>query len=222
MAERREEKYVLAYDDFLRISSRARSIMSTDKNGKNGCYSICSIYYDDVYNTALSEKQDGDAVHTKFRIRTYDGRLDFIKLERKTKKGIITSKLSAAMSEDELDMLLFEGRAASDMQCYDLSVEMTSRGLRPVCAIRYDRLAFIYEPLNIRLTFDSNIDRLPPDKASLAGDILRAVPALPRGNVIMEVKYDTRCPSFVRKICGCAGQQISVSKYELCRNALIV
>lgn len=221
MADRREEKYLIGYDDFLRISSRARSVMSTDKNGKNGCYSICSIYYDDVYDTALYEKEDGNAVHTKYRIRTYNGGLGFIKLERKTKKGIITSKLSASISESELDILLSGGRAANDWHCYDLSTEMLSRGLKPICAIRYDRLAFLYEPLNIRLTFDTCIDGLPPDKISLAGDTARAIPALPRGEVIMEVKYDTVCPSFVRKICACSGQQISVSKYALCRGARI-
>lgn len=221
MADRREEKYLIGYDDFMRISSMAKALMHIDPNGADGRYSICSVYYDDVYDTALYEKEDGNAVHTKYRIRTYNGGLDFIKLERKTKKGIITSKLSAAMSENELDILLSGGRAASDWRCYDLSTEMVSRGLRPICAIRYDRLAFLYEPLNIRLTFDTCIDRLPPDKLSLSGDVTRAIPALPRGNVIMEVKYDTVCPSFVRKIYACSGQQISVSKYALCRGARI-
>ncbi len=221
MADRREEKYLIGYEDFVRIGSKAKTLMHIDPNGVDGRYSICSIYYDDVYNTALYEKEDGNAVHTKFRIRTYGGDLGFIKLERKTKKGIITSKLASAISENELDILLSGGRAADDWQCYNLSTEMISRGLKPICAIRYDRIAYLYEPLNIRLTFDMNIDRLPPDKISLAGDNTRAIPALPRGEIVMEIKYDTACPSFVRKICANSGQQISVSKYALCRNAQI-
>lgn len=221
MADRREEKYLIGYADFARISAMAKSLMHVDPNGVDGRYSICSIYYDDIYDTTLFEKEDGNAVHTKYRIRTYGGDLSTIKLERKVKKGIITSKLASSLAERELDILLSGGRASDDWRAFDLCTEIHSKGLKPVCAIRYDRLAFLYEPLNIRLTFDINIDRLPPDKLSLAGDMTRAIPAIPRGEIVMEVKYDKACPSFVRKICQNAGQQISVSKYALCRNARV-
>lgn len=221
MADRREEKYLIGYDDYLLISARAKRLMQTDSHGRNGCYSICSIYFDDIYDSALAEKEDGLSVHTKYRIRTYDGGMGFIKLERKIKKGITTSKVDGLMTPQQLDILLSGGRGEPDWQCYGLMTEIASKGLKPVCAIRYDRLAFLYEPLGIRLTFDVNIDRLPPDRASLEGDMMRAIPALPRGEVVMELKYNKRCPSFVRKICDCAGQQISVSKYALCRNAQI-
>ena len=105
MAERREEKYLISYPEYSVISSRIRSLLQPDKNGSNGSYSICSMYFDDAFDTALAEKEDGNAVHIKFRVRTYNGDKKFIRLERKTKRGIVTEKHSAKITEEELEAL---------------------------------------------------------------------------------------------------------------------
>lgn len=219
MAERREEKYLLDYSEYSVIANRLKAILSPDENAKDGRYSICSLYFDDPFNTALAEKEDGNAVHIKFRIRTYGGSKKTIRLERKTKRGIVTEKHSAKITEEELCKIINGENIDENSECFGLVSEMRSKAFRPVISVRYDREAYIFEPLGIRVTFDFAVDSLPPDKETLFGKTERALPAIDRGQIIMEIKYSERCPSFIRKCCETNGAQLSVSKYALCRNA---
>lgn len=222
MAERREEKYLLDYSEYSVIANRLKALLPHDKNAENGRYSICSLYFDDPFGTALAEKEDGNAVHIKFRVRTYNGSNKTIRLERKTKRGIVTEKHSAVITEQELDKIIKGEKLEASSPCFDLVAEMQSKAFRPAISVRYDREAYIFEPLGIRVTFDFNIDALPPEKATLFGKTERAFPAIERGQIIMEIKYSERCPSFIRKCCATYGMQLSVSKYALCRNASVI
>lgn len=219
MAQRREEKYLITLAEYSVIANRIKAVMQPDKNGKNGRYSICSLYFDDAYDTALAEKEDGNAVHIKFRIRTYDGSRKFIKLERKTKRGIVTEKHSATLTEAELDAILKGNSIDENAECFGLASEIRAKGVRPAVSVRYDREAYVMPSLGIRVTFDFNVDALSPDKETLFGKTQTVFPAVARDKVIMEIKYSERCPAFIRKCCSGAGMQLSVSKYALCRNA---
>lgn len=219
MAERIEEKYLISYAEYAVVANRVRSTLSPDENGKNGRYSICSLYFDDAFDTALSDKEDGNALHIKYRIRTYDGDSGFIRLERKTKRGIVTEKHSAILTPRDFEDIIIGKSVGEERPCHALATEMRALGVMPKINVRYDREAYCMPTLGIRVTFDLNIDSLPPDKAVLFGDTRRAVPALGRDKVIMEIKYTERCPSLVRRLCNGVGMQISVSKYALCRNA---
>lgn len=219
MAQRREEKYIISIAEYSVIANRIKALMLPDKNGSNGRYSICSLYFDDVFDTALAEKEDGNSVHIKYRIRTYEGDDSFIRLERKTKRGIVTEKHSAVISKEELDLILSGKSVDENSECFGLVSEMRSKAFRPAVSVRYDREAYVFPSLGIRVTFDMNVDALPPDKNTLFGKASGALPAVSRNQVVMEIKYSERCPSFVRKACSCSGMQLSVSKYALCRNA---
>ena len=219
MAERREEKYLIDLNEYAVIANRIRSILKPDKNGKNGKYSICSLYFDDPFGKALAEKEDGNSVHIKFRIRTYDGSSKMIRLERKTKRGTVTEKHSAQISEDELKKIINGEAIDENSECFGLVSEMRANAFRPAISVRYDREAYVLPELGIRVTFDSFVDSLPPDAETLFGKCERALPAIDRGSVIMEIKYSERCPSFIRKCCETFSSQLSVSKYALCRNA---
>ncbi len=219
MAERREEKYLISLAEYSIIANRIKSLLSPDENSENGKYSICSLYFDDVFDTALAEKEDGNSVHIKYRIRTYDGNKKLIRLERKTKRGIVTEKYSAKLTEEELDLILSGKAVDENSECFGLVSEMRSKAFRPAISVRYDREAYVMPSLGIRVTFDFSVDSLPPDKETLFGKSERALPAVTRDQVIMEIKYSERCPAFIRKACSCSGMQLSVSKYALCRNA---
>ncbi len=219
MAERIEEKYLISYDEYSVIANRIKQTMVPDKNGKNGRYSICSLYFDDPYNSAWREKEDGNAVHIKFRVRTYDGDKKIIRLERKTKRGIVTEKHSSAITEAQLDKIINGENMDENADCFGLASEMRQKCFRPAVSVRYDREAYVMPTLGVRVTFDMNVDALPCDKETLFGKTASAIPAIPRGEVIMEIKYTDRCPSFIRKCCQNSGMQLSVSKYALCRQA---
>lgn len=219
MADRIEEKYLISYAEYSLISSRIRQTMSPDKNGENGRYSICSLYFDDPYDTAWYDKEDGNAVHIKFRIRTYGGSKGIIRLERKTKRGVVTEKHSAIITDNELDAIINGKNIDENAECFGLVSEMRTKAVKPIVSVRYDREAYVFPALGIRVTFDKNIDALPPDKETLFGKTSGVIPAIPRGEIVMEIKYTDRCPSFIRKCCENSGMQLSVSKYALCRNA---
>ena len=217
MAERHEEKYLIDYLQYTCLRDRASRVLVPDPNGES--YVITSVYYDDPMNTALLEKLDGLALHTKFRLRTYDCRNDLIRLERKVKKGILTQKFSASVTQQQLPFL---GMPEWDLDQFTgnarvLAAQMAASGLQPVVGVRYRRDAYLFPGTDLRLTFDTCLEALPPDPEALFGWDTPAVPVLDRNTVIMEIKYGTSIPAFVRALTAVPCKQLSVSKYALCR-----
>lgn len=205
--QRHEEKYIIDYAQYALLKARAEKVLTPDSHGKNGSYVITSLYYDDPMDTALLEKQDGLARHTKFRLRTYDFSDRVIRLERKVKEGILTQKQSAPITREQLSAL--------DRLDSDLAVQM--RGLRPAITVRYRRDAYLYPGTDLRLTFDTDLRALPGDLQTLFDPDYGGLPVLPGNQVIMEIKYGSFLPAFWRTLTAVPSQQLSVSKYALCR-----
>ena len=222
MPARHEEKYLIDYAQYVRIRTRAESAMMPDPNGDNGSYLITSLYYDDRNDSALYEKLDGIRVHTKYRVRTYDCSSQPVQLERKVKRGIMTEKYGSPIPWDAVQHLSdpMADFANFGKKALIMATEMRAKGLKPAIIVRYRRDAFVYPPLNCRLTFDTNVEALEGHIEHLFDDSGGGIPALPRNTIVMEVKYGDRAPAFLRKIAACNGMQLSVSKYALCREVL--
>ena len=222
MPSRHEEKYIISYRQYAMLRARAEQLLTPDPNGNMGNYVITSLYYDDLLDHALYEKLDGLPEHRKFRIRTYDYENKVIKLERKDKHGIMTEKASASLQPEQIsglngvytDLDSFSGSAK------DLAAEIKSGDLRPVVAVRYQRDAFFFEGTDLRLTFDTHLEAIPPDENALFTPDVSGIPVLDANSVIMEIKYGNYIPSFVRKFTSVSCKQLSVSKYALCREKL--
>ena len=223
MAERHEEKYLIDYRQYAILKELAMKVLTPDTHGKSGSYVITSLYYDDTMDTALLEKQDGLPRHTKFRLRTYDGREDFIRLERKVKEGIITQKQSARIEKTQLPFLGYPqwDTAGFTGGACDLVAQMIAGGMRPVITVRYRRDAFTFPGTDLRLTFDTNLEALPPVAEALFQTSSVGIPVLDENSVIMEIKYGTYVPAFVRQLTAVPSRQLSVSKYALCREKVI-
>ncbi len=211
--QRHEEKYIIDYARYAILKARAEKILTPDSHGKNGSYVITSLYYDDPMDTALLEKQDGLARHTKFRLRTYDFSDRVIRLERKVKEGILTQKQSAMITREQLPVL--------DRLDSDLAVQLRSTGQRPAVTVRYRRDAYCYPGTDLRLTFDTDLRVLPVDLQTLFDPSCGGIPVLAGKQVIMEIKYGSYLPAFVRTLTAVPCQQLSVSKYALCREKLL-
>ena len=221
MLSRHEEKYILTYAQYALLRGRANMSLLPDTHGTNGTYTITSLYYDDPQDTGLYEKLDGLALHSKFRVRTDDHNDGFIKLERKDKPGIMTQKISAAIAPAQLELLTEPGawEQFSDT-ARELTQQIQAKALRPVVAIRYTRDAFYHPGSDFRLTFDQNIEVIPPDVKALTDGSVQGLPALTPGSVVMEIKYGSHIPAFARKLTHIQAPQLSLSKYALCREQL--
>lgn len=223
MAVRHEEKYIIDYKQYLILRHRAMQILKPDPHGDNGSYVITSLYYDDPLNSALYEKLDGLPEHSKFRIRTYDYSDAFIKLERKDKHGVLTQKDDAPISRQQIPLL---NGTATPLDCfendaYDLAAQIHAKGLQPKVSVRYRRDAFFHEGSDFRLTFDTELEAIGPDADSLFNSNVRGFPVLDGNSVIMEIKYGAYIPNFARKLTNIPTRQLSVSKYQLCREKFL-
>ncbi len=219
MAIRHEEKYIIDYNQYVTLRQRARTLLTPDKNGKDGAYTITSLYFDDYFDTALLEKLDGLPVHSKFRVRTYNCSDRFIKLERKDKRGIWTEKFSAPLTREQaLDLTGWAFQ--QDDAAFSLVSQMRKTDLRPVVAVRYDRDAFFFRGTDLRLTFDTNLQAIAPTPEALVDETVKGLPVLDGNSVIMEIKYGSHVPGFIRRLTAAPCKQLSVSKYALCRQIL--
>lgn len=223
MAARHEEKYIIDYRQYAMLRDRAMGALTPDPHGISGSYIITSLYYDNPLDTALFEKLDGLPEHSKFRVRTYDCTDRFIKLERKDKHGILTHKDAARITRQQVSLLRgtdtpldrFSGKA------YDLACQLHAGQLMPVITVRYRRDAFFFAGTDLRLTFDTALEAIPPDPQALFDQTISGIPVLGGNEVIMEIKYGTHIPAFVRKLTDISCKQLSVSKYALCRERVI-
>ena len=87
-AYRHEYKHEINTSEFITLSMRLNSALKADEFARaDGAYEITSLYFDDVYGTALKEKLNGVSCRDKFRLRRYNNDTEHIKLEKKSKRG---------------------------------------------------------------------------------------------------------------------------------------
>ena len=213
---RHEWKHEIRYVDLLTIRQRLRAVAIPDPHAQDGKYLIRSLYFDNLNDKALREKVDGVNRREKFRIRYYNGDLNLIHLEKKSKVSGLGTKYSAGLSAEEaqaivdgrLDWMMDSGRSLVQ----ELYTKMKFQGLRPRTIVDYTREPFIYGPGNVRVTFDYNIrtglgcvDFLNPDCIT--------IPAVDAG-IILEVKWDNFLPSIIRDAVQTPGRRVTAfSKY---------
>lgn len=220
---RYELKYFISEGEYVDLSQRLKNIMPLDsyaaKNG--GGYHLRSLYFDDIYNTAMWEKQDGVMIRKKFRIRTYNYKDYDIKLEKKMKFDQMTGKASVELSKEACDSILRNDwrniRLGVDPVLDEFYADMRTRLLKPVVIVDYDREAYTYNAGNVRITFDRFLHSGQFDH-NLFSKHNTTVPVLPPGIMILEVKYDNFLPPHIKAILSTVkGTRSAISKYALCR-----
>lgn len=220
MQLRHEYKHVITPADFVLLRSRLRAVMKPDPHaGPDGRYHIRSLYFDTADDRILREKLDGLSRREKFRIRTYNGNDDFIRLEKKVRIGGLGTKLSAMLTRGETQRIL-DGETAflrdrPEDVLRELYTAMRYDGLRPKTLVDYTRLPFVYGPGNVRVTLDYDIRT-----GLYARDLFdRGAPTVSAGSaIILEVKYDDFLPGVIRDAVQLdAASESAFSKYAACR-----
>lgn len=220
---RHELKYDLDYGTYLSLRQRLKAIMKPDPHaGSDGCYTIRSIYFDNINDKALREKLDGIQKREKFRIRYYNDDFSFITLEKKQKINNLCLKCGATISETECRALLggrlnWMMRHPSEL-VRELYCKMKSSLLRPRVLVSYQREPYIYTAGNVRITFDSEV-RSTLWHQTFLEPIPHDVSAFDTPQqMLMEIKFDAFLPDVIRLLIQSEGIcQEAFSKYGVCR-----
>lgn len=219
---RHELKYLISAAQLQVLRTRIQGLIPRDPHvTENGGYTIRSLYFDDRWNRAYYENENGTDPREKFRIRIYNGSAARIRLECKRKERGKTLKSACALTEEQT-RLLMAGKPLPDIQSQPpllrkLTGEMRIHQLKPVVIVEYQRIPYVYKLGNVRITFDTHI----ASSKDLAGFLDPVIPkrqVLPVGMHLMEVKFDEYLPDFIYRALMLENlQQTAFSKYYLCR-----
>lgn len=186
---------------------------------KDGGYLVSSLYFDDYIQSALIDKLSGIKDRKKFRVRVYNHQPNVIKLERKIKRGNLFEKSHLKISKEEYDILLNGDagflREKENIVAQDFYLNYQTRNMRPKVVVEYHREAFIYKYGMVRITCDYSLKAGVFHQDLFSTGVM--IPAVPREQIILEVKYSGYLPDVIRDIIQTNNLQWqSSSKYVMC------
>lgn len=208
--------------DYIMITNRLKHIAKLDVNaGDSGEYRIRSIYFDNYNDTALMEKIIGINKRHKFRIRYYNDNLDFIRLEKKSKINGLCLKTSSPITKEQCEQILVGDieflRDSSSQVFNELYIKMKQDLLKPKTIVDYTREVYIYDPGNVRITFDKKI-RTGIMSTDFLNQDVNTIGTITDQMMVLEVKYDEFLPEIIADCIQTGTRRASsVSKYALCR-----
>lgn len=217
---RHELKYLIGENSRDRMRERMRLTLRPDENASGGQYQIRSLYFDDLWNSAHYEKEDGILQRKKYRIRIYNISDSTIRLERKKKHGAYIFKESAPLTREQVERLL-QGDYAFLLDspfslCREFYVECVCHGMRPRTIVDYEREAWVLDAGTVRVTFDTDV-RAAVGGCDLFDPHLVSLSVLEPRKLILEVKYTEFFPDLLRKLLPPdAAELTAASKYDLC------
>ncbi len=223
---RHEYKYLVSEGQIEILEGRAAGIMKKDPHvctgGRySGFYNIRSVYFDDLYNTAYLENEDGEDPREKFRIRIYNHSDDRITLELKQKRDTKCLKTSCPLSREQSEVLIRGGCLPPDASypppLQKLLYGIRTRALHPVVIVEYDRIPYVCTIGNVRVTLDKNI-RSCSECALFFEDEIPMRSVMITGQHILEVKWDELLPDVIYQAMMLENLQwTGFSKYYFCR-----
>ena len=223
---RSENKYLLSYVDALSLQKKLDKLLRRDTYSENGKYAVRSLYFDSLNNKDLYEKLAGLETRKKIRIRSYDPHGTRCKLEVKHKQGDAQSKKSIWIDRAETErliagdygVLLDRGDVSGDTVWF--YTQMSLGGYRPVTMIEYDRLAYVYDQFDTRITFDMNIR-----STEACFDLFAEAPPYFKDlgdQVVLEVKYNGKLVKFLSELFKPYHlTRVAVSKYQMGRKSYL-
>ena len=219
---RHELKYYINNGDARVIGDMLDKVLWRDENAdENREYHIRSLYFDNHLESAYYDKIDGVRDREKYRIRIYNFSDRQIRLERKSKRGELISKLSATIDRSICEQIIAGDTSglekSSDPLLRDMFVNMTTQLMHPAVIVDYVREAFIHPAENTRVTIDKQL-RTGMFSEDIFNPNLPTISPLDEQLSILEVKFDRRLISIIPPLISFASYDKSaISKYTLCR-----
>lgn len=221
---RHEFKYYIHPHEYINLRQRVSTLLSLDRNsGSPDGYGIRSLYFDGPHDHSLYDKTNGIFGREKYRIRIYNGSDRTIKLERKSKYGDYVCKEAARLSRDDYDRILAGDVDRSSLKDTNIPLlknfyhAIVQRGFRPAVIVDYTREAYIYEPGEVRITFDKKLSA-GINTCDMFDKYLIMTEALDAARTIMEIKFNAFLPEAIRLLAQPeAHNRSAISKYVICR-----
>ncbi len=233
---RSEYKYLVPNEALPALRARMAPFVHLDRHGRGfeeRGYTVRSLYLDTPSLRYYHEKKAGIRVRRKLRVRAYNHHKagDWVFLEIKRKVGSKVRKNRAPALFENLAPLFATGDVDRYIESHDHYPEAQDDArrffyhvyrynLRPTHLTVYEREAFLGRfYATLRVTFDRNLrgGAYPP-----LGQIYEepGVREVFPGHFILEVKYNTRFPAWLRTVLGQYDlRHRSLSKYCLCAEA---
>lgn len=228
MEYRNELKFEISDFDLCRIKGRLSPLMHFDEYQDTNGYMVRSLYFDDLYDSCMFEKENGVSNRQKYRLRIYNNAPDLIRLEKKSKCADMTQKSIESLTREDYNALLSNDKDYLYTVLFrntgtllgEVAFKILHKHLTPKCMVEYNRFAFVENTGNVRITFDRNISGSRQIENFLDADSL-FIPIMPHGHQILEVKYDELLPQYILQAVelGCLHRQ-SFSKYYMTRAAI--
>lgn len=210
---------MLTNQELSLLKSRLSEVMEIDSHTPpGGRYLIHSLYFDDYKDTSIYTTDSGLSDRFKWRIRYYGDDLSYIILEKKEKKEGRCHKKSCKITIDEYNKIISEDASSLIFETEkklikELTIDILINNYRPKIIIDYERMAYVEEITNVRVTFDMKISASYELENFLDGDY-QSFYVLPSGVNVLEVKFDSILPSYIRNIIESYNfKQGSFSKY---------
>ncbi len=223
MKFRNEHKYFCNEKDLAIIQSTLKNICMLDSHAEQGYYYIRSLYFDTWNLQYYYENENGTDPREKWRIRMYDGNASLLMLECKRKEKGMTEKRSCKIErESVLAILQGEWKPAlseiPELQ-REFYAKMQLKGLMPSVIVEYERVPYIYDIGNVRITFDKYLSYSKEFDAFMEkGLVLK--PVLMNGSQILEVKFDEFLPDYIKSALQLKHLvKTACSKYYLCKKS---
>lgn len=219
---RHEFKYYINYFEYEILRRRLKAVLKNDDfSNENGEYHIRSLYFEDMKNTALFEKQAGILNRKKYRIRIYNINSDVIKLEKKSRIGQFINKESAKLSKEEFDDIMLGNisflKNKNNKLLREFYIDITINRYKPEVIVDYVREAYVHSLNNIRITFDKFL-KTGLYETSIFDKNIPTIDVIEEPKMILEIKYDHFLPDFIRNILQISSnQRYAISKYVICR-----
>ena len=221
--KRYELKYYLNQIQSDSTLHQLSKMMEMDANCKDlGGYRVRSLYFDSIDDECLYQKQSGNLLRKKIRLRTYgDDVNNIVKFEIKRKYGQIVKKDTIKISEVDAREVCLGNYAIllkyNNPVLNEIYTTFVTKLYKPKVIVEYKRVAFVSPVSNIRITFDQNL-RSNINHLDLFSAVKDMMPVIIEGKQIMEIKYDDFFPSYLRNVLSAfSSERMAISKYTLAR-----
>jgi len=219
---RHEFKYFINYFEYEILRRKLKIVLKNDKFAdENGDYHIRSLYFDDVNNNALYEKQSGILTRKKYRIRIYNLKDDVIKLEKKERRGQFIHKTSYSITKGEYQKIINNDiefmRDSNNPLLTEFYFDIIAFKYKPNVIVDYIREAYILDINNIRITFDKFL-QTGLNNVNIFDKNIAVVDVIEEPKMILEVKYDHFLPDYLRNLLQISSsQRWAISKFVMCK-----